>query len=70
MRFKLLLLLNKAKRNAAMGIYIQLIIFLQQQYTLISNFIDTDSLALEIRHLQSRAFTIRYYLSPYVTAYR
>ncbi|NGM66856.1 MutS-related protein [Sphingobacterium sp. SGR-19] len=42
-RFKLLLLLNKAKRNAAMGIYIQLIIFLQQQYTLISNFIDTDT---------------------------
>jgi len=42
-RFKLLLLLNKAKRNAAMGIYIQLIIFLQQQYTLISNFMDTDT---------------------------
>ncbi|MCC2600565.1 MutS-related protein [Sphingobacterium sp. FBM7-1] len=42
-RFKLLLLLNKEKRNAAMGTYIQLIIFLQQQYTLISNFIDTDT---------------------------
>lgn len=42
-RFKLRLLLNKAKRNAAMGTYIQLILFLQQHYTLISTFIDTDT---------------------------
>lgn len=42
-RFKTSLFFNNEKRNAATGTYIQLIVFLQQQYNFISNFIDTNT---------------------------
>lgn len=40
LRFKAALFFHNDRRNATKGIYIQLIIFLQQQYTLLSNFDD------------------------------
>ena len=43
LRFKIFLFLNKEKRNATTGVYIQFILFLQQLYTFMANFIDTDT---------------------------
>src|SRR5690606_30073779 len=71
-RFKISLFLNKEKRNATKGIYIQFIFFLKQLYTFIANFIDIDTFPATYREEITilKEYFLQYDLDSYSTLVR
>jgi len=68
-RFKIYLFLNKEKRNATKGIYIQFIFFLKQLHTFIANFINIDTFPTAYRDEITflKEYLLQYDLDSYST---